>query len=99
VVYNDLVAAVRAQRGLHRLGNCAASVDVAYDGAIFGVVAVVGWLGMFTRGNSWLLGPVLLVALLKEPGVRGVGYCERHGGCVGGVSRACGMPGSFASRS
>ncbi len=39
VVDDDLVAAVGAERGLDGLGDGSAGVDVAKDGAIFGVVA------------------------------------------------------------
>jgi hypothetical protein len=42
VVDDDLVATVGTQRGLYRLGNRPAGIDVANDGAILSVVAVVG---------------------------------------------------------
>jgi hypothetical protein len=44
VVYDDFVAAIGSERRLNRLGNGAACVDVANNSAIFGVVAVAGWL-------------------------------------------------------
>ncbi len=40
VVDDDFIAAVRSERGLDGGGDGAAGVDVAHDGAIFGVVAV-----------------------------------------------------------
>lgn len=43
VVDDDLVAAVGAERGLDGLRNGSAGIDVAEDGAIFGVVAVKKW--------------------------------------------------------
>ena len=39
VVDYQFVAAVGAERGLHCAGDGAAGVDVAEDGAVFGVVA------------------------------------------------------------
>jgi hypothetical protein len=39
VVDDNLVATVGTQRGLHGLGDGAAGIDVAKDGAILGVVA------------------------------------------------------------
>lgn len=40
VVDDDLVAAVGTEGGLHGLGDGTAGIDVAEDGAIFGIVAV-----------------------------------------------------------
>lgn len=56
VVDDDFVAAVRAQGGLDGGGDCAAGVDVAVDGAIFGVVATdigVSWLSLTLYGGAW----------------------------------------------
>lgn len=39
VVDDDLVAAVWPEGGLDCRGDCAAGIDVAEDGSIFGVVA------------------------------------------------------------
>jgi hypothetical protein len=80
VVYDDLVAAIGSERGLYGLGNGTASVDVANNSSIFGVVAVVGvvssvyWDGGVER-------ELLLVAVLEQASIWGVGYRERH--CCG----------------
>ena len=48
MIDDDLVATIGPERGLNGLSNCPAGVDVANDGSIFGVVAVVGWLAVYT---------------------------------------------------
>jgi hypothetical protein len=48
VVDDNLVAAIGSERGLNRLGNRPAGIDVANDCSIFGVVAGVGWLALCT---------------------------------------------------
>jgi hypothetical protein len=78
VVYDNLVTAIGSQRGLNGLGNGTAGVDVANNSAIFSVVAVVGWLAVRTK-RSWVESVILLVAVLEEARIRGVGYRERHG--------------------
>lgn len=40
VVDDDFVAAIGAEGGLHGLGDGSTCFDVAYDGAVFGIVAV-----------------------------------------------------------
>lgn len=55
VVDDDLVAAIGPERGLNGLGNGPAGVDVANDCSIFGVVAVVGWLAVYTVVVAGLL--------------------------------------------
>jgi hypothetical protein len=79
MVHDDLVATVRAQRGLYRRGNGAAGIDIAEDGAIFGVVAIGTQSGYELReGPGWQ--HLLLVALLEEARIWRVGYRERHEG-------------------
>jgi hypothetical protein len=78
VVYDNLIAAIGSERGLNGLGNGTASVDVANNSAIFSVVAVVGWLAVCTRCCE-VEQVVLLVAVLEEARIWGVGYRERHG--------------------
>lgn len=86
MIYDNLVAAIGSEGGLNSLGNSAASVNVANDCSIFGVVAVVGWLAGDIRQVRGIQCAVLLVALLEKPGVRGVRYCEGHFGVWRGVS-------------
>jgi len=60
VVDDEFVSAVGTQGGLNCAGDCAAGIDVAEDGAIFGVVAacLLVWslcsmalAGSLTSGN------------------------------------------------
>src|SRR5690242_9458458 len=81
VVDDDLIAPKGTKGGLNSLGNRSAGIDVANDGAILSVVAVVGWLAEHTCGRVGSKSS-LLVTLLEQPRVRGVGYRERH---VGGM--------------
>lgn len=83
VVDDDLVASVRAQRGLDCAGDCPARVDVAYDGAIFCVVAGLSrqsriledsGTSIERRGDGREDGDLLLVALLEQATVGSVGY-------------------------
>lgn len=55
MVYNNLVATVGPEGRLDGLGNGSAGINVADDSSIFSVVAVVGWLAVYTeqmRGNG-----------------------------------------------
>lgn len=55
VVDDDFVAAIWTQGGLDGGGDCAAGVNVAVDGAIFGVVAKdtgVSWLSLTLYGGA-----------------------------------------------
>lgn len=95
VVDDDFVAAVGAERGLDGRGDGAAGVDVAVDGAIFGVVAggeslvwglercleVPGKVqGYVDREGAYGLP---IIALLEQVGVWGARNVERHdGGCM-----------------
>ena len=42
MIYDNLITAIGTQRGLNGLCDRAASVDVANDCSIFGIIAVVG---------------------------------------------------------
>lgn len=46
MIYDDLVAAIRSERGLNGLGNGPTCVNVANDCSILSIVAVVGWLAV-----------------------------------------------------
>lgn len=46
MVDDNFVAAVGAQGGLYRLGNCTTGFNVAYNGTVFGFVATDCQLGL-----------------------------------------------------
>jgi hypothetical protein len=73
VINHDFVTTIGPKRGLDGLGNRPACVNVADNGSIFSVVAVVGWLAIYAVHGGVMAG-LLLVALLEETGIWGVGY-------------------------
>jgi hypothetical protein len=74
VVDHEFVAAVGSKGGLDGAGDGAAGVDVAEDGAIFGIVTDV--LLVERLVCLVLRYFLLLVAWFEEPAVWGVGYRE-----------------------
>lgn len=98
MVYNDLVAAIRSEGGLHGRGDCAASIDIANDGSIFSVVAAAGCglafglllkRGLHFDGSTHFWYPCLKSPAFGALGIeRDIVVCMERG--IG--ARACCLP-------